>query len=147
MHAEIIECNMFLTKEDLYSKIREGDLRQIVGQTDGVIEHALCFAVGKVRSYLGRYDTDQIFSARGDSREGMIVSLCVDIAIYELVAIAQPNIDLTDRRARATAALDYLTEVRDNNLPTGWPVPDREIENQDAKPVLFGGNRARGNYF
>lgn len=137
---------MFLTQEDLYSKIRQGDLKQIVGANDSVVDHAICTALGKVRSYLARYNTERIFNATGDQREGMLVAIAVDIAIYELVAIAQPNVDLTDRRERARAALDYLAQVRDQSLPTGWPLLPSEAAKTDEKPIISGGNRPRGNY-
>lgn len=140
---------MFLTKEDLKSKIREGDLIRITAGDDMVVEHALSYAVGLMHSYLAeRYDTEAIFSAAGETREGALVAMGVDIAIYEIVAIAQPNIDLTDRRERRRQAIEYLTAVRDDNLPTGWPLkPDEPDAEYGSGPVLWGGLPSRGNYF
>ena len=146
---------MFLTKQDLTSKLRESDLLRITGGDDMVVEHALSYAVGIMRSYLAeRYDVESIFSAVGEDREGALVAMGVDIAVYEIVAIAQPNIDLTDRRERRRQAIEYLTAVRDDNLPTGWPLrpvePD-EGEEEDgisgSGSVLWGGIPSRGNYF
>lgn len=140
---------MFLTKEDLKSKIREGDLTRITGGDDMVVEHALSYAVGVMRSYLGeRYDTEAIFSSAGETREGTLVAMGVDIAIYEIVAITQPNIDLTDRRERRRQAIEYLTAVRDDNLPTGWPLKPSKPDTEDGSgPVMWGGVPPRGNYF
>lgn len=140
---------MFLTKEDLKSKIREGDLTRITGGDDMVVEHALSYAVGVMRSYLAeRYDTEAIFTATGETREGTLVAMGVDIAIYEIVAITQPNIDLTDRRERRRQAIEYLTAVRDDNLPTGWPLKPEKPDTEDGSgPVMWGGIPSRGNYF
>lgn len=140
---------MFLTKEDLKSKIREGDLTRITGGDDMVVEHALSYAVGVMRSYLAeRYDTEAIFTATGETREGTLVAMGVDIAIYEIVAITQPNIDLTDRRERRRQAIEYLTAVRDDNLPTGWPLKPEKPDTEDgSRPVMWGGIPSRGNYF
>lgn len=126
--------------------MRENDLIKITGAEDMIIEHALGFAVSLMRSYLvDRYDTQALFSAEGENREGLLVALGVDIAIYEIVAIAQPNIDLTDRRERRRQAIEYLTGVRDNNLPTGWPL--RQEEPEENPSVLHGGIPPRGNYY
>ena len=97
---------------------------------------------------------EAIFSAVGEDREGALVAMGVDIAVYEIVAIAQPNIDLTDRRERRRQAIEYLTAVRDDNLPTGWPLRPVEPDEDDEEDgisgsgsVLWGGIPSRGNYF
>lgn len=140
---------MFITIDDLYSKVRQSDLRQITGGNDSVSLHAIGYAVGLIRSYLGgRYDTERIFSAQGEQREGMLVSIAVDIAIYEIVAICQPNIDLTDRRERRNQAVEYLRQVRDDSLPTGWPLlPEPDPGEGSGGPVEYGGRPPRDNYF
>ena len=112
-----------------------------------VVEHALSYAVGIMRSYLAeRYDVESIFSAVGEDREGALVAMGVDIAVYEIVA--------TDRRERRRQAIEYLTAVRDDNLPTGWPLrpvePDEDEEEDGISgsgSVLWGGIPSRGNYF
>lgn len=141
---------MFITENDLYSKIRASDLRQIAGDDTTIIQHAISSSVGLVRSKIDatKYDVQRIFDAAGEQREGLLVSICVDVAIYEIVGIAQPNIDLTDRRERHNQALAYLDEVRDRNLPTGWPLlPEDPNTTPDSAPVVAGGNPPRNNYF
>lgn len=141
---------MFITENDLYSKIRTSDLRQIAGDDTTIIQHAISCAVGLVRSKIdaAKYDVPRIFDATGDQREGLLISICVDVAIYEVVAIAQPNVDLTDRRERRSQALAYLDDVRDRNLPTGWPLlPEDSGATPDTAPVVSGSRPPRNNYF
>lgn len=137
---------MFITITDLYSKIRQSDLNQIVGADDTVVEHAMIYAVGLIRSYIcERYDAKQILSATGDEREGLLVSMAVDIAIYEVVALARPNIDMTDRRERRNQAIEYLRQASDGR-PTGWPLLSPELQTSEGS-VEHGGRAARSNYF
>lgn len=143
---------MFVTKNDLYSKVRESDLRQIIGSDGVVVDHAIGYAVGKVRSLIpDKYDKVKIFEAVGSAREGLLVSMVVDIAIYEIVARVQPNIDLTDRRERANQAIAYLMDVRNSNLDTGWPLKTEETgtggDEGGGSSVLHGGNSPRGSHF
>lgn len=137
---------MYITETDITSKIRESDLNQIVAGNDTVVPHAMACAEGIARSILAeRFDVDKLFSAEGDHRELIIVWACVDIAIYEIVLLAQPNIDLTDRRERAQAATRYLRDLADGKYTVGWPL--REQSATDESPVASGGRPSRGNYF
>jgi len=137
---------MFITIEDLYSKIRKHDLEQITGGDEIIAEHAISSAVAEIMGYLERYDTDRIFSAKGEDREGLLVSFAVDIAVYEIVAIARPNTDLTDRRERRNRAIDYLKQVRDDNISTPWPLKEGDgDEDPEAYSVAFGSYPKRRN--
>lgn len=137
---------MFLTETDLTSKIRQSDLQQIVGSNDAVVPHAMATAEGVARSILAdRFDVDKLFSADTDHRELIIVGACVDIAIYEIVVLAQPNIDLTDRRERAQAATRYLRDLADGKYSVAWPL--RPNNATDESTVQSGGRPSRGNYF
>lgn len=138
---------MFITKEDLYTKIRKSDLVQIVDGQDNLVEHSISYTVGVIRSYIGeRYDAEKIFAATGQQREGMLVSIACDIAIYEIVALARPNIDMTDRRERRLQALAYLQAVSDGVRPTGWPLLPIDKQSTEGA-VEHGGRAARINYF
>lgn len=136
---------MFIEESDLLTKIRLSDLKQIVGEDQQLIAHSISYAIGEIKPYLAKYDTEKLFSAIRDNREPLLVAFAVDIAIYELIALARPNIDTTDRRERRNRAIGYLQAVRDDNLPTGWdlapPPPVRE------SPVFSKSTPSRGNYF
>lgn len=137
---------MFITQNDLHAKMRASDLNQIVAGNDTIIPHAVAYAEGKAKNILAkRYDVDKLFSAADNQREGLLVSLCCDVAIYEIVALAQPNIDLTDRRERAAAAVEYLGRLGDGEYVTAWPL--REDVTAVDNPVVSGGKTPRSNYY
>lgn len=138
---------MFLKIEDLAAKIRLSDLRQITGQNDMVALHAMSYAEGIAKTYLHKYDLKKLFEAQDEQRDDLLLSLLSDIAIYEIVAIAQPNIDLTDRRERKGQAIAYLQQVKDGQIATRWPLQPSDQSNITESPVENGGTPSRGNYF
>lgn len=137
---------MFLTINDLHAKMRESDLRQIVAGNDTIVPHAIAVAEGKVHSILAKkFDIEKLFEKTAELRESIIVSACCDIAIYEIVSLALPNIDLEDRRVRALQAIEYLTKIADGEYVMPWALlPD---DKKEDSPVEFGGRPQRGNYY
>lgn len=137
---------MFITVNDLYSKIRASDLRQIVGDNDTIIPQAIVYAEGKVHSILAKkFDVEKLFEKTAEQREGIIVSACCDIAIYEIVSLALPNVDLEDRRVRALQAIEYIKEIANGEHFVSWPLLPKD--KQEDSPVEYGGRPQRGNYF
>ena len=137
---------MFITENDLYTKIRQSDLKQIIGTDDTIVNHALATAQATASSIIGKkYDIDALTGAEGDKREPILVSTICDIAIYEIVALAQPNIDLTDRRERAQQATLYLKDIASGEYPMPWPL--KQLDTIKQSTVIHGGTTSRGNYF
>jgi len=136
---------MFIQKEDLYKSIREHELDEITGNDDMLVKHAINSAISEVKVYLQkRYDTEAVFSVQGENRNSLIVSFTVDIALYEIVAIALPGQNLDDRRARYKRAIDYLKQVLDGNISPDLPEQGNENYSEGEST---GGNPARNNYF
>ena len=93
-----------------------------------------------------KFDVDAMLGAQGEQRDQLLRGICVDIAIYEVVALAQPNIDLTDRREREQQAVEYLKELVMKKDVVPWPLRD-PIANPIDKPVEYGGRTPRQNLF
>lgn len=138
---------MFITQEDLYSKIRPNEIQQITGGDDFIVTHSISYAISEVESYLAkRYDTDKIFAEYGDNRNPMLMSFVVDIAIYEIGAIARPGMDITDRRERRNRAIDYLKQVKNHDLSMPLPLRPTIEDAPDDTPVEYGCKPKRNNY-
>lgn len=137
---------MFLKTEDLYTKIRAGELNQVTAGEDTITLHALQAAIAEMSTYLeGRYNTEEIFNKEGEARNPLLVSFAVDMAIFEIVSIALPGQDLEDRRARYKRAIDYLKQVRDEKLNLELPSKENQDNASDAAP--YGSQPKRNNYF
>ncbi len=137
----------FITQQDLTQAIREYEIGQITDGDPTLVDIAISTAISEMRPYLFRYDTERLFAAEGTSREPLLVRFAVDIAVFELCSIARPDQDLENRRALYNRAIGWLKEVRDENMPTGFPLrpsgPEAPLENE----IAAGGTPARSNYY
>ena len=134
---------MFITKSDLFSSIREEDIDAITENDDATVEEAIDSAITEVESYLSaRYDTDAIFDATGDDRNKLVKRLCINVAVYEIVAIAQPGIDMEDRKDRRDRAIKYLEKVQAGKANPKLPVV-LTSDDKDAKALIISGSNPK----
>lgn len=69
-------------------------------------------AIAQMRSYLSRrYDCDRIFSARGADRDPLILMMAIDITIYHVFCIHNPQKLSAVRRDRYDRAVEWLKAV------------------------------------
>lgn len=136
---------MFITKEDFKRAIRLYEIDEITDGDDALVEASISTAIGEIKPYLFRYDTEKIFGSAGPEREPLLVRFAVDIAVFELVSIARPDQDLENRRALYKRAIDWLKQVRDDDIPTG--LPKKETESPPDATILSGSQKKRNNYF
>lgn len=146
---------MFITKDDIHTKIMPHELDSIIGLDNEIVLHAISSAISEIRGYLiGRYDTEAIFSKTGNNRHALLVSFACDIAVYEIVAIALPGQDLEDRRARYKRAIDWLKQLAAGIIQADLPLADgngstgengTDINNRG--PFAFSSQNKRRNSF
>lgn len=137
---------MFITKEDLKITIRQYEVDEITGGDDALVEAAISAAIGEIKPFLFRYDTERIFGAAGADRHPLLVRFAADIAVFELVSIARPDQDLENRRALYRRALDWLKQVKDEDLPVDFPKKEITLPAADVT-VAYGSQPKRNNYF
>lgn len=112
----------FLNKDDLALSIDLNEVDAITNNDETIVTNAIDAAVGEARGKLyNSFDVDTIFNKTGDSRNQMLLQVCVDIAVYRLVASNQAGQDIEDRETRYLAAKTWLTDCRD-----GKDYPDLE---------------------
>ncbi len=139
---------MFITKEDFNITIRPYEIDQITGGDDSIIDMAISAAIGEMKPYLFRYDTDKIFAASGSERHSLLVRFAVDIAVFELVSIARPDQDLENRRALYKRAIDWLKQVKNEEMPVDLPLKEEAPDDDKlAGGILAGSHLPRQNYF
>jgi hypothetical protein len=123
----------YIPPEELKTHVYAYQRNAITEGDDTICEMAIAKAVEECKAYLNpnnkveyrdgrkQYDTQAIFSAQGDERNSLVVSLVKDLAMYEQVALA--NVDkvystIQDRYDRAT---DYLTKVAKGYITPSLP--------------------------
>jgi len=113
----------FITITDLKKGLQEELINEITRNDSAVIDHVISAAIAEAKTYLREnYDTDTIFAATGTSRDALLVTFTSDIAIYNLIELVQPGIDTEDRRARYKRAIDWLKQVRSQDIKPDLPL-------------------------
>ena len=65
-----------------------------------------------MRGYLSaRYDADTIFKAEGTARNELVLMMAVDIAVYHLFSIHNPQKMSQIRKDRYDRAMEWLKQV------------------------------------
>lgn len=145
---------MYLEISDLKNNIYNYQVEQITEGDESIVLQALDTAEQEVKSYFyinnkkehldGRkiYDVEAIFSARGQERNALVVSLCLSVAKWYIVDLCNADIIYDHAKERYDRAIEYLKklnkgEVSLGSLPTIEDNPnDTSAENK--KPFSFG---------
>jgi phage gp36-like protein len=135
---------MFILKADLHTKILPEELTEITRNDDTLVLTACAAAESEMRTYLfDVFDVVTIFANTGANRHALLLDMCVDVALYLLVARTQGGQDVSDRQARYDRAVKWAKVAsRTENYND---LPRRENTAQDH--FLYGSNPKRKNYY
>ncbi len=82
----------FITPEDYDASIHREILDALTRNDDTLVEICEDRAVSEMRGYLSaRYDTDTLFSAEGSARHPLVLMMALDITVYHLFCIHNPQ--------------------------------------------------------
>lgn len=134
----------FIHKGDLFLSILKEELEEITRGDDTIVASAIFSAESEMRTYLfDTFDVDAIFSTTGAERHQLLVNLCVDIAIYLLVARLQAGQYVDDRKDRYERAIKFLKASAKTEMYNDLPRRDNTVQTH----VTTGSNPKRVNYF
>ena len=126
----------FLQKTDYNASIHAEILDSLIRSDESLIEICEDRAILEMTSELaGRYNCDELFAARGNERNQLVMMMAMDIAIYHMFSIHNPQKISAVRVERYKRATEWLKAVRAGK--TGIP----------GAPVAEGAGTAHGNYF
>jgi phage gp36-like protein len=102
----------FITIEDYDARIHREILDALVRNDETVIEIIEDQSIALMRSYLNtRYDCDIIFAATGNDRNKLILMILLDITVYNIFCIHNPQKISQITRDRYDRALEWLRRV------------------------------------
>ncbi len=117
-----------ITIPDIYNRIYQEVVDEITRDSDATTQAAIDAAVGEAKMYLSKYDVSALF---GDALtdpvnpDQFLKNICVDIAVYRLVLLANPNIKYEVALASYELAIKSLRAIQKGEaVPAGWPVAD-----------------------
>lgn len=128
--------SQFVNISDYDASVHREILDALTREDDSLIEICEDRAIAEARCYLAkRYDCDAIFSAQGAGRHQLILMMVLDIAIYHIFCIHNPQKLSPMRKARYERAVEWLKAVASEELSV------------DGAPLLPPEERTSGTMF
>jgi len=140
--------SQFVTLSDYDASIHREILDAIVREDETIIEICEDRAIAEMRGYLSRrYDCDRIFSATAADRNQLILMMAVDIAIYHIFSIHNPQKISQIRKDRYQRAIEWLKHVAREEISIDGAPAIPEDESRSRATFLTVSNKKRVNYF
>ncbi len=137
----------FITQEDYDASIHREILDALTRSDNAIVEICEDRAIAEMRGYLNaRYDVDAIFSAEGEARNQLVLMLAIDIAVYHLFSIHNPQKMSQIRKDRYERAVEWLKQVAAYKITVDEApfLPDGTL--QQNNPCLMKSNPKRVNH-
>lgn len=136
----------FINMEDYDASIHRDILDALTRDDASLVEICEDRAIAEMRCYLSkRYDCDAIFSAQGDERNQLVLMMALDIAIYHIFSIHNPQKLSQLRKDRYDRAVEWMRAVADEEVSIeGVPLLPEE-ERASKAPLMFRSNPKRVN--
>ncbi|MDO4782583.1 MAG: DUF1320 family protein [Capnocytophaga felis] len=139
---------MYLEINELKTHAHDHKLQAIIQGDETIalasIDTAIEFAKSKL---MKAYDVDAIFSTTGSNRNPLLLKIVKDIAVWELIGLANPSIDYSDKKYRYEQAVDWLTAVY-KGMPANLPTkPEDDKQGNGSKSFSFHSRPKRKNYY
>lgn len=131
----------FLTTDD-FKAVCDTQTLTVINQNDtGNLDRAERYAIEEVSSYLRtRYDVATAFAKTGTQRNGYLVMIVADVALYHLVSWLPKRIGFDIRETRYNQAIAWLKDVQSGKATPDLPTPTDPTTGQEtSQPVRYGG--------
>lgn len=137
----------YLTKAELKTHAKNTEIDAIIEGDETIVLASIDIAIEFAKSkLLKHYDVDSIFSQTGTARNPLLLKIVKDIAIWELIGLANPSIDYDDKKTRYEQADDWLKAVY-KGMPTTLTKKVEPIsETPKAKSFSYHSNPKRNNH-
>lgn len=139
--------SQFIDPGDYDASIHREILTAVTRDDEAIVEICEDRAVEQLRSYMNqRYDCDRIFAARGEQRHVLVLMMALDIAVYHIFCIHNPQMLSQMRKDRYDRAVEWLKAVRKGDIVVDG-LPSREDENGGKQTdYLLRSNPKRTNH-
>ena len=139
--------NHFILPTDYDATVHRDILDSVTRSDASLLEICEDRAVSEMRSYMsGRYDCDQIFAAQGADRHPLILMMAIDIAVYHLFCIHNPQKMSQIRQDRYNRAIEWLRQVSRMQIAIDGAPTLSPDETASAAPMRFVSNPKRHNH-
>ena len=138
--------SQFVKMEDYDASVHREILDALVRDDQSLVEICEDRAIAEMRCYLSkRYDCDAIFSASGNGRNQLVLMMVIDIAVYHIFCIHNPQKLSQIRKERYERAVEWMRAVADEEISIDGVPLLPEDERADKASLMFKSNRKRVN--
>ena len=138
----------FIELTDYDASIHREILDAVTREDDAVVEICEDRAIAEMRCYLSkRYDCDRIFTASVEDRNQLVLMMAIDITIYHVISIHNPQSIKGIRKERYERAVEWLKAVAAEEISVdGLPLLPEETRAAKSN-FLIKSNRKRINHW
>lgn len=138
--------SQFVNIEDYDASVHREILDALIRDDQSLVEICEDRAIAEMRCYLSkRYDCDAIFSASGEDRNQLILMMVIDIAVYHIFCIHNPQKLSQIRKDRYERAVEWMRAVADEEISIEGVPMLPEDERASKASLMFKSNRKRVN--
>lgn len=137
----------FIQDTDYKASIHDEIVTALVRDDREVVEICEDRAIAEMRSYLsGRYDCEAIFNATGSDRHPLILMVALDITIFHLFCVHNPQKLSQIRKDRYDRAIEWLLAVSKNkaNIEGAPLLTTEELKRSDDN--ILASNQKRTHH-
>lgn len=138
--------SQFVDIKDYDASVHREILDALVRDDETLVEICEDRAIAEMRGYLSkRYDCNAIFSASGEERNQLILMMVIDIAVYHIFCIHNPQKLSQVRKDRYERAVEWMKAVANEEVSIdGAPLLPEEERAKKAE-LMFKSNPKRIN--
>lgn len=140
--------SQFIELTDYDASIHREILDALTREDESIVEICEDRAVTDMRGYLSqRYDCDKLFSMTGDERNQLVLMMAIDITVYHIFCIHNPQKLSQTRKDRYERAVEWMKAVAAGDISIdGAPLLPQE-ERRTRSGFIIKSNRKRSNHF
>ena len=138
--------SQFVDINDYDASVHREILDALVRDDETIIEICEDRAIAEMRSYLSkRYDCNAIFNATGEARHQLILMMVIDIAVYHIFCIHNPQKLSQVRKDRYERATEWMKAVSAEEISIDGAPLLPEADRAKKAALMFKSNSKRVN--
>ncbi len=138
----------FLTQGELKTHLYDEVVNEITRNDDSIIDDAINTAIDEMKGYLSKYDVATcIDNVPPDSRNKKLLSVCKDIAAWQLINLCNVTINYDVRRDLYEDAIKWLAGVQAGKIVPDLPLAVVGSSTTPVSPIKWSSNAKRNNHF
>lgn len=132
-------------KKELNAQIEEGILDALTGKDNTILDVLEMAAISEISGYIsGKYNTTEMFSQKGDSRDVYLITMTIDIMLFRLYSRTSSNNIPEIRVSNYAKTIDYLEKVSKGLVVPTFPLKDSSFDS-NVSEMICGSDRKINN--